>query len=41
MLEQQLKMIPGIVETGLFIGLTDVVYLGTASGAQKLEIRRK
>jgi len=41
LLEQQLKMIPGIVETGLFIGLTDVVYLGTASGAQKLEIQRK
>jgi len=41
MLEQQLKMIPGIVETGLFIGLTDVVYLGTASGAKKLEIQRK
>jgi ribose 5-phosphate isomerase A len=41
MLEQQLKMIPGIVETGLFIGLTDVVYLGTASGAQKLEAQRK
>jgi ribose 5-phosphate isomerase A len=41
LLEQQLKMIPGMVETGLFIGLTDVVYLGTASGAQKLEIQRK
>lgn len=41
LLEQQLKMIPGIVETGLFIDLTDIVYLGTASGAQKLEIQRK
>ena len=40
-LEQQLKMIPGIVETGLFIGLTDIVYLGTASGAKKLETQRK
>ena len=40
-LEQHLKMIPGVVETGLFIGLTDVVYLGTASGARKLEIHRE
>ena len=40
-LEQQLRMIPGIVETGLFIGLTDIVYLGTASGAKKLETQRK
>jgi ribose 5-phosphate isomerase A len=41
LLEQQLKMIPGVVETGLFIGLAHIVYLGTASGAQKLEIQRK
>jgi ribose 5-phosphate isomerase A len=41
LLEQQLKMIPGVVETGLFIGLTDVVYLGTVFGAKKLEIQRK
>ena len=36
-LSQELKMIPGVVETGLFIGLADVVYLGTASGVKKLE----
>ncbi len=39
-LEQKLKMIPGVVETGLFIGLTDIVYLGTASAVQKLERKR-
>ena len=41
LLDQQLKMIPGIVETGLFIELTDIVYLGSASGTQKLETKRK
>jgi ribose 5-phosphate isomerase A len=40
-LERELKMIPGVVETGLFIGLTDVVYLGNPLGAEKLEIDRK
>jgi ribose 5-phosphate isomerase A len=39
-LEQKLKMIPGVIETGLFIGLTDIVYLGTASAVQKLEHKR-
>ena len=41
LLDQQLKMVPGIVETGLFIDLTDIVYLGSASGTQKLETKRK
>jgi len=36
-----LKMIPGIVETGLFIELTDIVYLGTDSTVEKLERKRK
>ena len=40
-LEHQLKMIPGVVETGLFIGLTDIVYLGTDSAVKKLERKRK
>jgi ribose 5-phosphate isomerase A len=26
------KMIPGVVETGLFIGLTDIVYVGSIDG---------
>ncbi len=37
----QLKMIPGVVETGLFVGLTNIVYVGTVSGAEKLELKKK
>ena len=40
-LEHQLKMTPGVVETGLFIGLTDIVYLGTDSAVKKFERKRK
>jgi len=40
LLEHQLKMIPGVVETGLFIGLTDIVYLGTNSDVKKFERKR-
>ena len=40
-LEKRLKMIPGVVETGLFIGLADVVYLGSSSGVERLEAKRK
>ncbi len=36
-LAQQMKMIPGVVETGLFISLTNVVYLGSPYGVKKLE----
>ncbi|MCW4006831.1 MAG: ribose 5-phosphate isomerase A [Candidatus Bathyarchaeota archaeon] len=36
-LAQKLKMIPGIVETGLFVGTTDLVYVGTQSQTQKLQ----
>ena len=36
-LDKQLKMIPGVLETGLFIGLADVVYLGKKGGVIKLE----
>jgi ribose 5-phosphate isomerase A len=38
-LEQKLKMIPGVVETGLFVGSTDIVYVGTRSTVA--EIKRK
>jgi ribose 5-phosphate isomerase A len=40
-LEKQLKMIPGVVETGLFIGLVDVVYLASSSGVEKLEPKKR
>ncbi len=40
-LDQQLKMIPGVVETGVFINLADIAYLGTPSGVEKLQTKRK
>jgi len=36
-LNQRLKLIPGVIETGLFIGLADIVYLGKKDGIIKLE----
>ena len=40
-LEKRLKMIPGVVESGLFVGLADLVYLGTPSDVEKIERKRK
>lgn len=40
-MERDLKMIPGVVETGLFINLTDIVYLGTVSNVEQLTQKRK
>lgn len=36
-LAQEMKNIPGIVETGLFIGMTDIVYLGTETQVKKID----
>jgi ribose 5-phosphate isomerase A len=36
-LNQRLKLIPGVIETGLFIGIADIVYLGKPDGIIKLE----
>jgi ribose 5-phosphate isomerase A len=36
-LDAKLKMIPGVVETGFFVGLTDIAYLGTSSAVEKIE----
>ena len=33
----KLKMIPGVVETGFFVGLTDVAYVGTVGAVEKIE----
>lgn len=33
----KLKLVPGVVETGLFLGMADTVYLGKADGVVKLE----
>ena len=35
------KMIPGVVETGFFISLTDIVYLGSVDKVEKIEKPRK
>jgi len=35
-LELRLKSIPGVVETGLFIDVADVVYVGTRNGIKRL-----
>lgn len=40
-LETKIKMIPGVVETGFFINLTDIAYVGTSSIVEKIEIERK
>jgi ribose 5-phosphate isomerase A len=37
----QVKMIPGVVETGFFVGLTDIVYVGTNGATEKIEKPRK
>ncbi len=36
-LNQQLKLIPGLIETGLFIEMADIIYLGKPDGLTKLE----
>lgn len=40
-LSVKVKMIPGVVETGLFVGLTDIVYIGTSSVVEKIQKLRK
>lgn len=34
-LERRLKMIPGLLETGFFLGMADVVYVGQSTGEVK------
>jgi len=36
-LNKWLKLIPGVIETGLFIGLADIVYLGKKDGIIRLK----
>jgi ribose 5-phosphate isomerase A len=38
-LERKLRDLPGVVETGLFVKMADLVYLGERSGVRKLERR--
>jgi ribose 5-phosphate isomerase A len=35
-LDIRLKSIPGVVETGLFIGIADIVYVGTLNNVERL-----
>lgn len=37
----KVKMVPGVVETGFFVGLTDIAYIGTNSGTEKIALPRK
>jgi len=39
-LEKMLKTIPGIVETGLFVNMADIVYLGRPDKVEKLERKK-
>jgi ribose 5-phosphate isomerase A len=36
-LERELKGIPGVVETGLFVKMTDIVYVGKASTVERFQ----
>ncbi|MGB9756375.1 MAG: ribose 5-phosphate isomerase A [Candidatus Bathyarchaeales archaeon] len=40
-LEHELKMLPGVVETGLFVKMADVVYIGTLTSVEKFEKNAK
>jgi len=40
-LQLTIKMIPGVVEVGLFVGLTDIAYVGTRCGLEKIEKPRQ
>jgi ribose 5-phosphate isomerase A len=37
----KIKMIPGVVETGFFVGLTDIAYIGTDNNVEKIVKQRK
>ncbi|MEM3716040.1 MAG: ribose 5-phosphate isomerase A [Candidatus Bathyarchaeia archaeon] len=37
-LERKLKMIPGVVETGLFIGMAKSAYIGTRTSVKKIDV---
>ncbi|MBS7624146.1 MAG: ribose 5-phosphate isomerase A [Candidatus Bathyarchaeia archaeon] len=40
-LERRLKMIPGVVETGLFIGMTHLAYIGTKTSVRVMSTLRE
>jgi len=40
-LQVKVKMIPGVVETGFFVGLTDIAYVGLSGEVEKIKRPRK
>lgn len=40
-LEAELKAIPGVIETGLFLGYVDLAYLGTAESVRRIKGKRR
>jgi len=40
-LERELKAIPGIIETGLFLGCVDIAFIGTKEGMKRLDKKNK
>ena len=40
-LDRRLRVIPGVLETGLFLGYADLAYIGTRSGLRRLEGQRR
>ena len=41
LLDRRLTMIPGVVTTGLFTGLADTIYFGTADGADRVDVEAR
>jgi ribose 5-phosphate isomerase A len=37
----KVKMLPGVAETGFFVGLTEIAYIGTANGIEKILQHKK
>ena len=40
-LDGRLRVIPGVLETGLFLGYADLAYIGTRSGLRRIEGQRR
>ena len=38
-LDRALTMIPGVVTTGLFVGLADTIYYGSEDGVERQDVR--
>lgn len=40
-LEHKLKALPGVLETGLFVKMADIVYIGKSSGTEKITCQKE